>query len=138
MRRARHRQQEGQILVMAAAVMGFLFVPLCVFVIDSGLVAASYAQLGETLQASAEDGASMIDAGLYRSSNGQQVVLDQIATKQSADESIRMSQLPGLETWTVTVKGNVVTTTAELKVRLLVLGVATLSETRSASFAYGE
>ena len=81
----RRRQQQGQVLVMSAAVMAFLFVPLCVFVIDTGLVAASYAQLGETLQAAAEDGASSIDQNAYRSSNGQQVALDPAGAQQTAD-----------------------------------------------------
>jgi len=52
-----HVGERGQVLVMAAAVMALLFVPLCVFLVDTGLVEASYGQLGETLQASVEDGA---------------------------------------------------------------------------------
>jgi len=43
-------RQEGQILVMSALVMAFLFVPLSVFVIDTALVESGYAQLGETLR----------------------------------------------------------------------------------------
>lgn len=134
----RWRRQEGQVLVMSAAVMAFLFLPLCVFVIDTGLVAASYAQLGETLQAAAEDGASSIDQGAYRSSNGQQVVLDATAAQDTADHSIRVSSMPGLQSWTVQVTRNTVTTTGIVTVRLLVLGSATLKESRSASFAYGQ
>src|SRR5260370_14044449 len=41
--------QKGQVLVMSALVMAFLFLPLSVFVIDTALVDSSYAQLGETL-----------------------------------------------------------------------------------------
>jgi Flp pilus assembly protein TadG len=134
----RRRQQQGQVLVMSAAVMAFLFVPLCVFVIDTGLVAASYAQLGETLQAAAEDGASSIDQNAYRSSNGQQVTLDAAGAQQTADRSLRVSGMPGLQSWTVEVKGNTVTTAGVVKLPLLVLGTATLKESRSASFAYGQ
>lgn len=134
----RRRQQQGQVLVMSAAVMAFLFVPLCVFVIDTGLVAASYAQLGETLQAAAEDGASSIDQNAYRSSNGQQVTLDAASAQQTADRSLRVSGMPGLQSWTVEVKGNTVTTTGVVKLPLLVLGTASLKESRSASFAYGQ
>jgi Flp pilus assembly protein TadG len=134
----RRRQQQGQVLVMSAAVMAFLFVPLCVFVIDTGLVAASYAQLGETLQAAAEDGASSIDQNAYRSSNGQQVALDPAGAKQIADRSLRVSGMPGLQSWTVEVKGNTVTTSGVVKLPLLVLGTASLKESRSASFAYGQ
>ena len=133
----RHCQQQGQVLVMSAAVMAFLFVPLSVFVIDIGLVAASYAQLGETLQAAAEDGASSIDQDAYRSSNGQQVTLDSAGAQLTADRSLRVSGMPGLQSWTVEVKGNTVTTTGAVKLALLVLGTATLKESRSASFAYG-
>ena len=38
MDKRRGRHQEGQILVLASLVMAFLFVPLAVFVIDTGLV----------------------------------------------------------------------------------------------------
>jgi len=134
----RRRQQQGQVLVMSAAVMAFLFVPLCVFVIDTGLVAASYAQLGETLQAAAEDGASSIDQNAYRSTNGQQVTLDAPCAQQTADRSLHVSGMPGLQSWTVEVKGNTVTTTGVVKLPLLVLGTASLKESRSASFAYGQ
>ena len=58
-------RQDGQVLVMSALVMAFLFLPLSVFVIDTSLVDSSYGQLGETLQASAEDGASSIDVRLH-------------------------------------------------------------------------
>lgn len=132
------RRQQGQVLVMSGAVMAFLFLPLCIFVIDTGLVAASYAQLGETLQASAEDGASSIDQNAYRSSNGQQVALDSSGAEQVADHSLRVSGMPGLESWTVQVKGNTVTASGVVKLPLLLLGTATLKESRSASFAYGQ
>jgi hypothetical protein len=129
--------QEGQILVMAAAVMALLFVPLCVYVIDTALVEADYAQLGETLQASTEDGASMIDQAAYRQSNGQRVVLDPAAARATCERSLRASNLPGLDSWTITVQGNTVTATATVRVQLLVFGTGTLRETRSAGFHYG-
>ena len=66
------------VVTLVAAVMAFLFVPLAVFVIDTGLVEADFAQLGETVQASAEDGASMIDQAAYVQSGGQRVVLDHV------------------------------------------------------------
>jgi hypothetical protein len=130
--------QQGQVLVMSALVMAFLFLPLSVFVIDTALVDSSYAQLGETLQASAEDGASSIDVAAYRSSNGQTVRLDPVQAKTVADSSIRAAAVPGLRSWTVTVRGSRVTVTGILSVQLMVLGTATLSESRSAIFAYGQ
>jgi hypothetical protein len=130
--------QQGQVLVMSALVMAFLFLPLSVFVIDTALVDSSYAQLGETLQASAEDGASSIDVAVYRSSNGQTVRLDPVQAKTVADSSIRAAAVPGLRSWTVTVSGSRVTVTGILSVQLMVLGTATLSESRSAIFAYGQ
>jgi hypothetical protein len=134
----RRLRQQGQVLVMSAAVMAFLFLPLCIFVIDTGLVAASYAQLGETLEAAAEDGASSIDEGAFRSSDGRKVTLDATAAQQTAEHSLRVSAVPGLQSWTVQVSGNALTATGTVKVQLLVLGSATLKESRSASFAYGQ
>jgi hypothetical protein len=123
---------------MSALVMAFLFLPLSVFVIDTALVESSYAQLGETLQASAEDGASSIDVAAYRSSNGQIVRLDNVQAKAVADASIKAAAVPGLRVWTVTVIGSRVTVTGTLSVQLMVLGTATLSESRSAMLAYGQ
>lgn len=131
----RRQQQEGQILVLASLVMAFLFVPLAIFVIDTGLVEAGYAQLGETLQSSAEDGASSLNETAYRQSGA--VVLDPIQAQQVADQSMRASRLPGLDSWSVIVQGNTVTVSGTLRVPLLALGTATLSESRSATFAYG-
>src|SRR5438093_13274235 len=102
-------RQDGQVLVMSALVMAFLFLPLSVFVIDTALVDSSYAQLGETLQASAEDGASSIDVAAYRSSNGQIVRLDPVQAKTVVDSAIKAAAVPGLESWTVTVSGTRVT-----------------------------
>jgi hypothetical protein len=130
--------QRGQVLVMSALVMAFLFLPLSIFVIDTALVESSYAQLGETLQASAEDGASSIDVVAYRSSNGQIVRLDTVQAKAVADASIKAAAVPGLRVWTVTVIGSRVTVTGTLSVQLMVLGTATLSESRSAMLAYGQ
>ena len=135
--RSPHRQQEGQILVMALFVMAFLFVPLAVYVIDSGLVEASYVQFGETLQAAAEDGASSADVAALRQSGGQVVQLDPDQARLVVDRSLRSSQLPGLESWTVDVRGNSVAVTARMHVRLLVLGTATLTQTKEATFAVG-
>lgn len=132
------RKQDGQVLVMSALVMAFLFIPLSVFVIDTALVDSAYAQLGETLQASAEDGASSIDAAVYRASNGNTVVLDPIQAKTVADRSIVASSLLGLKSWTVSVDRSRVTVTATIKVDLLVLGSATLTESRAASLVYGQ
>ena len=129
--------QRAQILVMTAAVMGLLFVPLSVFVVDSALVEASYAQLGETLQAAAEDGASMIDQDAYRESGGQRVVLDPAAAKAASEHSLAVSQLPGLESSSVSVRGNTVTVRGRVRMNLPVVGTVTQSAVRSASFAYG-
>ena len=49
----RHSGRGGQILVLAAILFSFFFIPLAVFVVDTGLVEASYAQLNETVQAAA-------------------------------------------------------------------------------------
>ena len=122
---------------MVAAITSLMFVPLTVYVIDTALVEASYAQLGETLQAAAEDGASMIDQEAYRRSGGQQVVLDPAAARAASEHSLAVSQLPGLESWSVGVEGNTVTVSGRVRVGLLVIGSVTQSATRSASFAYG-
>jgi hypothetical protein len=130
-------RQEGQILVMAAAVLAFLFVPLSILVIDSTLVESSYAQLGETVQAAVEDGASAIDEGSFRQSGGQQVFLDPVAARRTVERSLMASQMPGLDGWTITVTGDTVTATAEVRVQLLAAGTVTIHQTRSASFAFG-
>ena len=130
--------QKGQVLVMSGLVMAFLFLPVSVFVIDTALVDSSYAQLGETLQASAEDGASSIDVSAYRNSNGQTVRLDPLQAKVVVDRSMKAASLPGVQSWTVTVSGSRVTVTGTISVQLMVLGTATLSESRSAIFAYGQ
>jgi hypothetical protein len=130
-------QQEGQILVLAAAVLAFLFVPLALLVIDATLVESSYAQIGETLQAAVEDGASEIDQDSFRQSGGQQAVLDPNVAKATTDRSLRASQMPGLDGWTITVTGNTVTAAADVKVQLLAAGTVTIHQTRSATFAVG-
>lgn len=130
--------QDGQVLVMSALVMAFLFLPLSVFVIDTALVDSSYAQLGETLQASAEDGASSIDVAAYRNSNGEVVRLDPIEAKAVVDRSMKAASLRGVQSWTVVVSGPRVTVTANISVPLMVLGTATLTESRSAIFGYGQ
>jgi hypothetical protein len=89
--------------------MALLFVPLCVLVIDTGLVKASYAQLSETVQASAEDGALMIDQDAYRSSDGRTVILDQSSAEATVDSSMGASQLQGLRSWQTTVTTDRVT-----------------------------
>jgi hypothetical protein len=132
------KSQDGQVLVMSALVMAFLFLPLSVFVIDTALVDSSYAQLGETLQASAEDGASSIDVAAYRSSNGQLVRLDAVEAKAVVDRSMKAASLPGVQSWTITISGPRVTVTATISVQLMVLGTAKLTESRSAIFAYGQ
>ena len=137
MRRAVARQ-EGQILVMSALVMAFLFVPLSIFVIDTALVESGYSQLCETLQASAEDGASTIDEAAYRSSNGRVVALDPVQARIVADVSMRATAMRGLSSWSVQIQGQRVTITGHLAVQLLVLGAATLTESRSASLVYGQ
>lgn len=135
MRLPDRRPQKGQILVLAALVMAFLFVPLAVFVIDTGLVEAGYAQLGEALQASAEDGASSLNQVAYRESGV--VALDPIAAQQVVDRSMRASNLPGLDHWSVAVQSNTVTVTGTLRIPLVALGMATLTESRSATFVFG-
>ena len=132
------RDERGQTLVLAAMVMAFLFVPLGVYVIDSGLVEAGYAQLGETLQASAEDGASIIDENAYRQSGAKIVTLDSSLARATADRSMRVSGLPGLESWTISVSGQTVVVTARLKVHLFAAGAVTLTETKTARLAYGQ
>jgi hypothetical protein len=131
-------RQDGQVLVMSALVMAFLFLPLSVFVIDTSLVDSSYGQLGETLQASAEDGASSIDVAAYRNSNGQVVRLDPAEAKAVVDRSMKAAALSGVRSWTVAVDGPRVTVSATMSVQLMVLGTATLAESRSAIFAYGQ
>ena len=131
-------RQDGQVLVMSALVMAFLFLPLSVFVIDTSLVDSSYGQLGETLEASAEDGASSIDVAAYRNSNGQVVRLDPAEAKAVVDGSMKAAALPGVQSWTVVVDGPRVTVSATMSVQLMVLGTAALTESRSAIFAYGQ
>jgi hypothetical protein len=133
----RHTSERGQVLVMAAAVLAFLFVPLCVFLVDTGLVEASYAQLGETLQASVEDGASQIDQQAFRESGGQRAVLDQAAARQTCERSLTTSGLSGIDAVSVTVTATTVTATATVHVKLLVVGSASVTQTRSAGFVVG-
>ncbi len=134
----RQRRQGGQILVLAAILFSFFFIPLAVFVVDTGLVEAGYAQLNETVQAAAEDGASTLDRGLYRSSQGRLVQLDPTGARLITDQALRVSRLPGLAAWQVDIRGTTVTITARMTVRLLVLGTATLKTTKSARLAYGQ
>ena len=123
-------------LVLGAMVLAFLFVPLGIYVIDSGLVEANYSQLSETLQASAEDGASMLDEAAVRADGT--VRLDPVAAREVVDRSMRISQLRGLDSWTVTVQGQTVSVTAHLRVELFALGGTDLTQTRSARLAYGK
>src|SRR5437867_13315005 len=104
--------EKGQILVLAAVLLAFLFIPLSVFVIDTGLVEAGYAQLNETVQAAAEDGASMLNADLYRSSHGRSVELDPALAHQVTDRALAVSRLPGLLSWQIDVQGPSVTVLA--------------------------
>jgi len=117
--------------------MTFLFIPLAIFLVDTSLFESAYAQLGETLQASAEDGASMVDEATLRSSNGQTVVLDPALARATADTSMSASHLAGLVSWTSTANGKRVTVTATIAVPPMVLGTAHLTASRSATFAYG-
>jgi hypothetical protein len=130
--------QQGQILVLAAILMTFFFIPLAVLVVDTGLVESNYAQLNETVQAAAEDGASMLNEGLYRSSNGRIVQLDPVLARQVTDQALRVSRLAGLGPWQVDVRGTTVSVTAKVTVRLFVLGNATLDTSKSARLAYGQ
>ena len=132
-----HAAERGQVLVMAAAVLALLFVPLCVFLVDTGLVEASYGQLGETLQASVEDGASQIDQQAFRQSGGQTAVLDQSAARQVCERSLQTSGLPGLEVVSIRTTATTVTATATVHVSLLVVGTASVTQTRSAGFVLG-
>ena len=129
--------ERGQILVLSALVMTFLFIPLAIFLVDTSLFESAYAQLGETLQASAEDGASTVDEATLRSSNGQTVVLDPALARATADTSMSASHLAGLVSWTSTASRQRVTVTATIAVPLMVLGTAHLTASRSATFAYG-
>ncbi len=135
---SRRGGENGQILVLAAIVFTFLFIPLAVFVVDTGLMEASYAQLNETVQAAAEDGASMLDEGLYRSSQGRVIELDPTLARRVTDQALAVSRLPGLGPWQVDVRGTTVSVTARLNVRLFILGIATLTTTKSARLAYGQ
>ena len=135
--KGRNARERGQILVMAAAVMAFLFVPLCVFLIDTGLVEASYGQLGEALQASVEDGASQIDQQAFRESGGETAVLDEAAARQICQRSLEASGLSGLEILSIQTTQTTVTATATVHVRLLIVGSASVTQTRSAGFVLG-
>jgi len=130
--------QQGQILVLAAILMTFFFIPLAILVVDTGLVESNYAQLNETVQAAAEDGASMLNEGLYRSSNGRTVQLDPVLARQVTDQALRVSRLPGLSPWQIDIHGTTVSVTAKVTVRLFVLGNATLATSESARLAYGQ
>lgn len=138
MRAGSARADKGQVLVLAAMLLAFLFVPLGIFVIDTGLVEASYAQLNETAQAAAEDGASTLDTNLYRSSGGRSVALDPAQARQVSDRALTVSHLPGLNSWQITVHGSTVTVNADMTVQLFVLGRTQLRATKSARLAYGQ
>ncbi len=132
----RRKPKDGQILVLAALLMTFFFIPLAIFVVDTGLVEAGYAQLSETVQAAAEDGASMLNEDLYRSSRV--LELDAPRAREVADRALSISRLPGLAPWRIDVQGTRVTVTARLRVRLFGLGTTTLMTTKSAQLAYGQ
>jgi len=132
------RGQEGQILVPAAFLLSLFFGALAIFVVDTGLVEAGYQQLAETVQASAEDASNEVDVAQLRASGGSVVVLDPEAARAMADRSMRASELSGLESWTVTVRGNEIAIAARLRVHLLILGTVTLTETRAARLAHGQ
>jgi hypothetical protein len=132
----RHGAQRGQVLALAAVVAAFLFVPLTVFLIDTALVEAAYVQLGETVQAAAEDGASSLDEARFRQSGGVDVVLDQPQAQRVADQAMHVSSLSGLQGWTISTSSTAVTVAAEQRVRLLVAGSTTIRQRRSASFVY--
>jgi hypothetical protein len=134
----RRRGQDGQILLPAAMLLSFFFGALAIYVIDTRLVEAGYEQLADTLQASAEDASNAVDVGALRASDGKVVALDRPAAKQLADRSMTASQLPGLESWSVGIDPDGVTITGTLKVRLFVLGTATLTETRGGRLAHGQ
>jgi len=129
--------KRGQILVFSALLMTLFFLPLAVLVIDTGLVEAGYAQLSETVQAAAEDGASTLNEDLYQSTGGTAVEIDAGKAQAVADRALAISRLSALGPWQVTVRGNVVTVTARQRVHLFILGAATISATRSARLAYG-
>lgn len=132
----RDTTQRGQILILAAAVAAFLFVPLAVFLIDTALVEAAYVQLGETVQAAAEDGASSLDEARFRQSGGTDVVLDQAQARRVADQAMRVSALSGLQGWTISASSTAVTVAAEQRVSLLIVGSTTIRQRRAASFVY--
>ena len=132
----RHVAQGGQILALAAIVAAFLFLPLAVFLIDIGLVEAAYVQLGETVQAAAEDGASSLDETRFRQSGGSDVVLDQGQARSVADRAMRVSALGGLQGWTISTSSTAVTVAAEQRVSLLIVGATTIRQRRAASFVY--
>jgi hypothetical protein len=134
----RGRREGGQILVLGAILLTFFFIPLAVFVVDTGLVEASYAELNETVQAAAEDGASMLNEDLYRSSQGRTVELDPVRARQVTDQALQVSRLPGLGPWSVGVQGTTVAVTARVTVRLFVLGSVSLTTSKSARLAYGQ
>jgi hypothetical protein len=105
--------------------------------VDTGLVEASYGQLGETLQASVEDGASQIDQQAFRQSGGRTAVLDESAARQVCERSLLTSGLPGLEVVSIRTTATTVTATATVHVSLLVVGTASVTQTRSAGFVLG-
>ena len=133
----RTRDQEGQVLVLGALLMAFFFVAISVFVIDTGLLEASYQQLSETLQASAEDAANQVDVAALRAGGASPPVLDPVAARTTAERSLSASQLPGLHSWSVRITGDRVEVTATVRVRLFVLSPASLTETRAARLANG-
>lgn len=133
----RQGEQRGQILILAVLVMTFLFVPLAIYVIDSGLVEAAHVQTSETLQSAAEDGAQSLDVAAFRQSGGLVVRLDPNQTQATVGRSLRASRLPGLESWTTNVSASTVTVTARVRVNLFVLGAVTLTQSKAATFAVG-
>src|SRR3989442_13800186 len=96
MSRTRGSGEKGQILVLAALLLAFLFIPLSIFVIDTGLVEAGYVQLNETVQAAAEDVASMLNANLYRSRHGRAVERDPALARQVTDRALGVRRWRGL------------------------------------------
>jgi Flp pilus assembly protein TadG len=89
------RDESGQVLPMVAVTaLGLL--AMVGLVVDAGEMFAAKRDLQATVDAAARAGAAVIDQGVYRSSGGRTVVLDQGAAREATLRRLRQVQVGDL------------------------------------------
>jgi Flp pilus assembly protein TadG len=89
------RDESGQVLPMVA-VMALGLLAMVGLVVDAGEMFAAKRDLQATVDAAARAGAAVIDQGVYRSSGGRTIVLDQGAAREAALRGLQQVQVGAL------------------------------------------